>query len=196
MGEENKVRSSGFRIKWADREVECYGEFAQQNFDKVFELLKSTPTINPLTISEQPTSGEKAHQIASAASNQEYDRISKDAKVSKEQAIEVIRFEKRDEFEGLVPLLPAHPPTRDAVRLIVYSVQVGLQKAPIEISFLKNLLVKVNGYPLPGGELGSILKDFRRDNVTITSQTQGRNMPISLSTKGLDQARQLVKKEK
>jgi hypothetical protein len=191
---ENAIKNEGFRIKWADKEVEYYGPSAQQNFDKVMDLIKiakdeKTKEVPPVTTSLD-TSSPNIQAVDSPA----YERISKDAKISEEQVKKAISFEKRDGFEGLVPILPEHPETRDAIRLIIYALQVGIQKTPVEISYLKDVLMKVNGYPLPGSELGWALQDFRKTNTTITSQTQGRNMPVTLSTKGLDIAREYLKK--
>jgi hypothetical protein len=203
MGEEKKTTQFGFKIKWADREIEYYGDSVLDVFNKVFEHVISVP----ITLA-QPAQGltqtsAPAHEVAistgpkpAVTGGDEYDRISKDAKISKEEILKFIKFEKRDDFEGIIPILPKHPESRDAVRLVSYALQVGLQQTPIEVSYLKRLLKGPNGYPLPGNELGLILADFRTGDVLIASQTQGRNKPFSLSTKGLDQARDLFKADK
>ncbi len=195
MVEATKEKGAGFRIKWADKEVEYFGDGAKETFDRVFDLLKNLPTNgDQSTEMKEAIVKEKVTQNNQTINDQVYDRLLKDAKVPKEQFTGIISLEKRDGVEGLVPILPAHPSPVDAVRLIVYTIQVGLQKTPVEISYLKDILKKANGYPLAGDELGEVLKNLRRQDATITSQTQGRNMPITLSTKGLEQARLLINK--
>jgi hypothetical protein len=199
MVEEKKQNQCGFRMKWADREIEYYGDSVLDVFNKVFEHVKSVPImlIQPnqaATSIPVPDAGVCREQEPAALDVDEYVRISNDAKISKEEVVKIIRFEKREGFQDFVPFLPTHPDLdRDAVRLVTYAQQVGLQRTPIELSYLKKLLKGPNGYPLPGRALGLILEDFRRENVVIASQTQGRNKPFSLSEKGLKQARELLR---
>jgi len=200
MSENRKEFRSGFRIKWADREIEYYdesGKSVQDVFNMVFEHVKSIPvqavqfiTTTPSVPTPQTVVSEEKPVLTEG---DEYDRIAKDAGVSKEDVIKVIKFEKREDFPELVPFLPMHPNTPDAVRLVCYAIQVGLQKTPIEVSYLKKILKGPNGYPLPGRELGIILANFRRDDVIIASQTNGKYKPFTLSTKGIKQARELLK---
>jgi hypothetical protein len=202
MSENKKEFRSGFRIKWADREIEYYDESGKSVldvFNKVFEHIRSIPiqvtqfTTTPSTPTS-PTGIPEGKQTL--IEGDEYDRIAKDANIptKKEDVIKVIKFEKRQDFPDIVPFLPTHPNTPDAVRLVCYAIQVGLQKTPIEVSHLKKILKGPNGYPLPGRELGLILANFRRDDVIIASQTKGKYKPFTLSTKGIKQARELLKK--
>jgi hypothetical protein len=197
---EEKRATSGFKIKWADREIEYYGDSVPEVFKTVFDHVKSVP----ITYAQQaqPSAQEPMRppstliaetRTPAAVEGDEYERIAKDAEVTKDQVLGAIKFEKRDKFPTLVPYLPKHPDLRDAVVLVSYAVQVGLQKTPIEVSYLKVLLKGPNGYPMPGNELGLILMDFREGDVIIASQTQRRNKPFTLSTKGIDRARKLLK---
>ena len=201
MTENKNEMRTGFRIKWADREIEYFGESALDVFKEVFEHVKSVPItyapagqVSPQTTTSmsQITTFEK--QKATPVKGDEYSRISKDANIPIEKVSKVIQFVKRNGFQEVIPFLPEHPDSRDAVRLVCYALQVGLQKTPIEVSYLKKILKGPNGYPLPSRELGLILKGFRRDRVIIASQTQKRNKPFTLSKKGIDQARTLLLK--
>jgi len=194
---EEKKHVSGFRIKWADREIEYYGDSAQDVFKTVFDYVKSVPIsyVQPSgQISAEPPAMPSAETPKLVtAEGVEYERIANDAQVKKEQVLTVIKFERREGFSELVPYLPGHPEIRDAVVLVSYAIQVGLQKTPIEVTYLKKLLKEPNGYPLPGNELGEILKDFRKTGITIASQIKGRYKPFTLSKKGLERARKLLK---
>jgi len=199
---EEKKQTSGFKIKWADREIEYYGDNAPDVFKTVFEYVKSAPITNvpsvppstqpptqPLT---QPPTQEAMKPPTSTVEGDVYERIMKDAEVTKEQVLSAIKFEKRAGFSESIPCLPSHPHVRDAVVLVSYALQLGFQRTLIEVADLKKIL-REDGYPLLGSELGLILRDFRRDNVTITSQTKGQYKPFSLANKGLDRARNLLK---
>ncbi len=195
---EEKIAKCGFKIKWADKEIEYYGDDASALFKSVFEHVKNIPVAHiqpspptketPLT----PQAGTLEATPALVTEGEEYDRIMKDADATKEQVLRLVKFEKRKDFSEMIPCLPSHPPTRDAVVLISYALQLGLRKTQIEVTDLKKIM-REDGYPLLGHELGSILADFRRDNVTITSQTKGLYKPFSLGTKGLNRARMLLK---
>jgi hypothetical protein len=196
MKEEKKC--TGFRVKWADREIEYYGESASDVFNKVFEHVKSIPVgvVQPSPIqgpSETQQTTTQKQQPSIPVEGAEYKRIANDAKTPVENVPKTIEFKKIKEFSELVPFLPKHPVNRDAVVLVSYALQVGLQKTQIEVSYLKKLLKGPNGYPLPGNEYGVILKDFRNYNLIIASQTVDRNKPFTLSKKGLNRARKLLK---
>ena len=159
MNEEKRYAKSGFRIKWADREIEYYGDSVLDVFNNVFEHVKNIPVgvFQPTQAPVSTPAVEVATQQPSTSiplQDIELDRISKDAKVSKEQILKVIKFQKSEGFSELVPYLPMHPSSRDAAILVTYALQVGLQKAPIEFSYLKKVLKGPNGYPLPSNELG------------------------------------------
>lgn len=196
---EEKKHAYGFRIKWADREIEYYGDSVQEVFNTVFEYVKSVPIsyvqqVQPLgQISAGPTIPLAETPAPTIVEGEEYERLVKDAGVTREQLLTAIKFEKRQGFSGLVPYLPKHPEESDAALLVSYALQVGLQKTPIEVADLRAILKGPNGYPLPGNQLGRILENFRRTDVTIASQTQARYKPFTLSTKGLDKARKLLK---
>lgn len=198
MDEEKRYTRFGFRIKWADREIEYYGDSVSDVFKTVFEHVKSVPvsgvqpTQAPMQIpAEAPTIPETPKPTVPLGA--ESDRIAREARVSEEQVMSVIEFMKSPEFPNLVPFLPKHPSSQDAVLLVSYALQVGLQKTPIEVSNLKKLLKGPNGYPLPGNEFGLILADFRRTGILIASQTRGQYKPFTLSSKGLGRARKLLK---
>lgn len=197
MNEEKRHMSHGFRIKWADREIEYYGESVLEVFNTVFDYVKSVPiTYTQLTqpSTATPTVSSTEAPTPIVVEGEEYERLAKDAQVSKEQVLNVIKFDKREGFPELVPYLPGHPEIRDAVVLVSYSLQVGLQKTPIEVTYVKKVLKGPNGYPLPGNELGVILRDFRNTDVTIASQIKGHYKPFTLGKKGLERARKLLKK--
>lgn len=198
MSEEKRV-ANGFRIKWADIEIEYYGDSVPEMFRIVFEHVKNVPISSAQPVQPQgqktivpATTSPPAETVSTVGESDAYKRVADDAQVTEEQVLSVIKFEKRPNFPQLVPCLPAHPVTRDAVMLVSYALQLGLQKTQIELPDVKKLLREI-GYPLPGNELGLILADFRATDVTIASQTKGRNKPFSLSTKGLEKARNLVK---
>jgi len=192
MSEEKK---HGFRIKWADREIEYYGDSVQEVFETVFNYVKNVPIsyVQPTQPSGPPTIQPTETPTPIIAEGVEYERLANDAQVTKEQVLAVIKFVKRNGFSDMVPYLPGHPEIRDAVVLVSHAIQVGLQKTPIEVTYLKKLLKGPNGYPLPGNQLGEILRDFRKTDVTIASQIKGRYKPFTLGKKGLDRARKLLK---
>lgn len=196
---EEKKHTSGFRIKWADREIEYYGNDVSEVFKAVFDYVKNAPItyIQPSQPSGQiltapPTTPPSDRQQPRIVEGEEYERIVRDAGVTEEQLLTTIKFEKREGFSELVPYLPKHPEEADAVILVSYALQVGLQKTPIKVIDLRAILKGPNGYPLPGNQLGKILENFRNTDTTIASQTQERYKPFTLSTKGLNRARKLL----
>lgn len=198
MSEKEKNSRSGFRIKWADREIEYYGDSVADVFRVVFDHVKSTPLMAGESIQQTQTQMQQVEvsregKPATALFKMEYSRISKDAHISTEQVIKTIKFETRKDFAEPVPILPAHPESQNAVMLVSYAIQVGLQKTPIQTAYLKKLLKGPNGYPLPGSEFGRILDNLRKTDIAIASHTVGRHKPFSLSKKGLEKVRELLK---
>jgi len=196
---EEKKHVYGFRIKWADREIEYYGDTANEIFKEVFEYIKTVP-ITYVQTTQVPTRQIPATppttvplEAPVAIEGIEYERLANDAKISREEILKVIEFRKTDLFPELIPFLPKHPDIRDAIFLTSYAMQVGLQKNQIEVLYLKKVLKGPNGYPMPGREFGLILEDLRKQDVIIASGTQKRNKPFSLSSKGLERARKLIK---
>lgn len=190
-------QKSGFRIKWADREVEYYGPEAKAVYDDLIEHVKSIP-IQPITQAPTPPSTPTPTPTPTpqppVTKTKELELISKDCRIPIEQLGQVIQFKSFEGFSELVPYLPRHPEDSDATLLVCYALQVGLQKSPMEVSYVKKILTEPNGYPLPSNAFGVILKEFRRRRLTITSQTKGRYKPFSLSADGgLEAARQLLR---
>lgn len=182
---------NGFKIKWENKEIEYYGESVKVEFEKLVNYLMSTKPSVPITPNSPDNHTEQPEENNDFS--QEYERLSMDSGLPKENIMRLVRFEKRKEFSYVIPVLPAHPDLPKAIRLIVYGLQVGLQKSQVEVSQLKLILKGPNGYPIPGRQLGLVLQDFRESDVIIASHTQGRNKPFCLSTKGLQQAKELLK---
>lgn len=196
---EEKKHVYGFRMKWADREIEYYGDAVKEIFKEVFEHLKTVP-ITYVQTTQAPTGQMPATtpttvplEASVVIEDIEYERLANDAKVSRQEILEVIEFRKTDLFPELIPFLPKHPDIRDAILLASYAMQVGLQKNQVQVSYLKKVLKGPNGYPMPGREFGLILEDLRKQHVIIASGTQKRNKPFSLSSKGLGRTRKLIK---
>ena len=115
-----------------------------------------------------------------------YTKILRDTGVSIEQLTKNILFQKHPEFQDHIPMLPLHPPQRQAVRLVTYALQVGLEQPQIRLRQLKKILA-LNSYSFPGSALGSILVDFRRsDFASADSADQHRNRPLFLTETGLE----------
>lgn len=195
MSNEKKSR---FRIKWADREVEYYGDEAKAAYDELIEHVKSIPiqAVTPTpTPSSMPTPTPPPAPQPPVTKDKELELISRDSRVPIEQLAQLIEFKSFKGFPELVPYLPRHPEARDAALLACYAIQVGLQKSPIEVSYLKKILTGPNGYPLPGNAFGLILLNFRRRDWTITSQTKGKYKPFTLSSDGgLEAAREFLRR--
>jgi len=91
-------------------------------------------------------------------------------------------------------MLPSHPPQRQAVRLITYALQVGLEQSYVNIHNLKKILA-LNNYVFPGSSLGSILVDFRRSGfVEAAKGKQRRNRQLKLTDNGLEMVRRLIRR--
>lgn len=195
---EEKKHAYGFRIKWADREIEYYGDSAEDIFKEVFEHVKGIPIASlyePPT--PQPKEGQKAptSETLKHAEGEEYDRIVRESKISKEEIVKIIEFRRDTKYETPAPFLPKHPTEiEDAVLLVSYALQVGFQQTSVDVSYLKKLLRDPNGYQLPSRTLGRILDNLRRKNWLLASQAKkGRNKPFTLSEDGLEEARKLLK---
>lgn len=196
---EEKTPRYGFRIKWADREVEYYGESVHEVFEEVFGHVKSIPIASAISTpspegqeGEHKTPPSEIHKIL--VEGTEYDRIGRDSGIPKEQIVKVIEFKTAPKYDTLVPFLPKHPKEDEAALLVSYAFQVGLQQGTVDVSFLKRVLKDPNGYLLPSRGLGDILKQLRRKNYLIASQAKkGRNKPFTLSEDGLTAARKLLK---
>jgi hypothetical protein len=192
----NEEKKSRFRIKWADREVEYYGDEAKAAYDDLIAHVKSIP-IGVMTppIPGAPPAPPTSAPPPPSAKGRELELISNDSRIPLEQLGQLIEFRTVKDFNEPVPFLPRHPENEDATLLISYALQVGLQKSQIEVSYLKKILEGPNGYPLPGRTLGLILLNFRNRKWTITSQTKGRYKPFSLSSDGgLEAARELLRR--
>jgi len=123
-----------------------------------------------------------------------YTRILHDTGVPIEQLSKTVLFEKHPEFENHIPMLPTHPPQRQAVRLVTYALQVGLEQPQIRLRHLKKILA-LNSYSFPGSTLGSILVDFRRSGfASADSADQHRNRPLFLTETGLEMARNYIRR--
>lgn len=191
-------KKSKFRIKWADREVEYCGDEAKDAYDDLIEHVKNIP-IQPIIQAQAPqpttTPTPTATPQQPVAKTKELELISKDCRIPIEQLGQVIQFKSFEVFPEPVPYLPRHPQDSDATLLVCYALQVGLQKSPMEVSYVKKILAQANGYPLPSNAFGVILREFRSKRWTITSQTRGRYKPFSLSADGgLEAARELLRK--
>lgn len=193
----NEEKKSRFRIKWADREVEYYGDEAKAAYDELIAHVKSIPisvTAPPIP-GAPPTPPPTAAPPPPSARGRELELMSNDSRIPQEQLGQLIEFRTVKDLNEPVPFLPRHPENEDATLLISYALQVGLQKSQIEVSYLKKILEGPNGYPLPGRTLGLILLNFRNRKWTITSQTKGRYKPFSLSSDGgLEAARESLRR--
>ncbi len=195
MSNQNKSR---FRIKWADREVEYYGDEATTLYKDIIEYVKSIP-ISAVIAKTAPLESQPSHTTDQSlnAKNKELQLISKDCGVSTDQLSDILQFNVFEGFQEEVPHLPKHPEEENAALLVCYALQVGLQKQWLEVAYIKDILTQVNGYPLPGRKLGRILESFRNKKWTITSQTKGRYKSFCLSSDGgLAAARDCVKELK
>lgn len=194
---EEKKTTDGFRIKWADREIEYHGDSALELFKTVFEHVKSVPTTHVSAIQPQIQSAphEPTKPSISSIGSTEFDRIVLDSKVPKEQIAKIIELRKDTKYKTPVPFLPKHPKEEEAALLISYVLQVELQQTPIDVSYLKDLLQDPNGYQLPGRAFGLVLQDIRdyKHWILASQAKKGRNKPFSLSEDGLVEARRLLK---
>ena len=190
----------GFRIKWGNKEIEYFGDSSKDLFRTVFEyvqknpetgIIESLPIFND-RLGEVKFKGEMP--IDSNVDFEGYQRICVDTGVSVEQLQKVLTFQKRPDSEDWVPILTAHPAQRDAIRIVAYALQVGLQQAQIDLAVFKRILSEFNKYPLPDNSLGSILVDFRRSGFVVSSSAvQHRNRPFSLTEEGLMLVRDFIR---
>jgi hypothetical protein len=196
MSEEKKT-PCGFRIKWADREIEYHGDSALEVFRTVFEYVKSVPTTYIPAIQppiQSPTS-EPVKPFMAPIVGSEFSRIALDSKVAIEQISKIIELRKDAKYQTPAPFLPKHPKEEEAALLVSYVLQVELQQTPIDVSYLKDLLQDPNGYQLPGRAFGLLLQDMRDTKhwILASQAKKGRNKPFSLSEQGLEEARNLLK---
>jgi hypothetical protein len=198
MSEERKNTQSGFRIKWADKEIEYYGDSVQAIFEEVFGHIKNLPTQGS-TASHSLTSQQQEPQPprseAPTAEGIEYERIARDLDTSKDLARKVIELRSDSKFNTLVPFLVKKPKdAEEAILLITYALQVGIQQKSIEPSYMKRLLRGPNGIPLPGREFGLALQALRGKHFVDASQAEkGRYKPFWLNDDGLKEARKQIK---
>ena len=110
---EEKSPKFGFKIKWADREVEYYGESVKEVFEDVFEYVKSIPisTVMPTPSTKELKVEHKSPLESQKTSVQgtEYDRLARDSGLTKEQVAKVIEFKNTPAYDTLVPFLPNEP---------------------------------------------------------------------------------------
>jgi hypothetical protein len=193
MSEEKK---SKFRIKWADREVEYYGDEAKAAYDDLIAHVKSVPIQGMIVTPPQAPTTTPPSSQPPATENRELALISRDSGIPIEQLGQLLQFRKVDGFSELVPFLPRRlEEDADATLVVVYALQVGLQKHQLEVLYVKRVMSEVNGYQLPSNRFGEILKNFRSSNWTITAQTGGRYRPFSLSADGgLEAARGVLRR--
>ena len=187
----------GFRVKWGDKEIEYFGDANKDLLRAVLDYVKSSPDAAalkdmPIIVNKQ---GEVELKDELAIDNDldfdGYKRILVDTGVSIEQLQKTVTFQIKPDFEDYVPILPSHPAQRQAVRLVTYALQVGLEQPHVELRQLKKILA-LNNYAFPIGSLGSILVDFRRSGfVSAYSAKQRRNRPLGLTENGLEIATKL-----
>jgi len=198
MSSDKGTAQLGFRLKWGDKEVEYFGDESKDVLRTVLEYVKSGPDAG--TLKDMPVIIKKRNKkepFDADLNNTDfegYTKILHDTGVSIEQLSKTIFFQKHPEFEGHIPMLPTHPPQRQAVRLVTYALQVGLEQPQIRLRHLKKILA-LNSYSFPGSSLGSILVDFRRSGfASADSVDQHRNRPLFLTETGLEMARNYIRK--
>lgn len=190
-----------FRIKSGVVEIEYEGEDAEKKYSEAFAWLKATMPNGAIqsdeeALEKQPKTEAKAISGFDEASNKDsavYDRVSKDVKVDIARLRQVITIVKMAGFKEDVPRLQNRPGEEDAVYGIIYLLQVGWGMKEIELSNLKSIIIKANGYTLPFNALGRIIERLEARKHLIRSQTQKRYKPLVLSMSGLDKSRELVR---
>lgn len=194
---EEKKQIAGFKIRWADREIEYYGDSIQDVFRTVFEHVKNVPIANAPPAQPRIPSGpqEPVKTPITTDESTEFDRIVLDSKLTKERIAKIIELKKIAKYKTLAPFLPKHPKMEEAALLISYVLQVELQQTPIEVSYLRDLLQDPNGYQLPGRAFGLVLQDIRdyKHWILASQAKKGRNKPFTLSEQGLEEAKRLLK---
>jgi hypothetical protein len=199
MAGEKGSTQLGFRIKWGDKEIEYFGDASKDLLRAVLDCVKNSPdAVNmkdiPIIV-DNPGESNPKHDLGIDDPDFEgYKRILVDTGVSFEQLQKTLIFQRKPDFEDYVPMLPAHPPQRQAVRLVTYAMQVGLEHPQVNLRLLKKVL-SVNNYPFSGSALGSILVDFRRSGfVEAAKGEQRRNRPLNLTESGLEMVRRLIRR--
>jgi len=141
MSSDKGTAQLGFRLKWGDKEVEYFGDESKDVLRTVLEYVKSGPDAG--TLKDMPVIIKKRNKkepFDADLNNTDfegYTKILHDTGVSIEQLSKTIFFQKHPEFEGHIPMLPTHPPQRQAVRLVTYALQVGLEQPQIRLRHLK-----------------------------------------------------------
>ena len=199
MSSDKGTAQLGFRIKWGDKEIEYFGDASKDVLRTILDYVKSSPDAGtlkdmPIIIKKRNNDEPFNADLNSDAEFEGYTKILRDTGVSIEKLTKTIIFQKNPEFENYIPMLPSHPPQRQAVRLVTYALQVGLEQPQIRLRQLKKIL-ELNHYSFPGSALGSILVDFRRSGfASADSANQHRNRPLSLTETGLEMARNYIRK--
>ncbi len=190
----------GFRIKWGDKEIEYFGDASHDLLRTVLDYVKSSPDDAtqkdiPIIINKHDEVEPKEEEVIYNNFGFEgYKRIQADSGVSIGQLQKSIVFHLKPAFDNYVPMLPSHPAQRQAVRLVAYALQIGLEQPHINLHLLKKILA-ANNYAFPGGSLGSILVDFRRSGfVSAVSDNQRRNRPLCLTENGLEMVRRFIRR--
>jgi len=196
MSEEKKSR---FKIKWADREVEYYGDEAKAAFDSLIEHVKSVPiqvVAPPQTSHITPPSTTPLSPQPPIGENKELALVSRDSAIPVEQLGQVLQFRTQEGFRERVPFLPRRlDEESDAALVVCYALQVGLQQQQLQFLYVKRVLSEINGYQLVGNRFGEIIAEFRRKHLTITHMTGESYRPFSLSADGgLDAAREILRR--
>lgn len=185
-----------FRIRRGEVEIEYEGEDSEKRYPEAFEWLKSMQS-EPSNEAHayEPSSAREAGRpiIATSGYSEFFDRISKDIGIEANPLKKVVALIRPAGFKMDVPRLENHPAAPDAVYGIAYLLQVGMTKKEIQVTELKDVVIKANGYSLPFNALGRILESLEGKKHIIRSQTQKRYKPLVLSMAGLDKARELVR---
>lgn len=192
-------QNSEFKIKFYQIEFEYSGKNAEQIFEKVFEFVKSLPlpkieNITKSDIQNPSSDSDSTNQKQNLPEeNKPNYFIAKDSQMDIDEINQLIIFKKEPAVPYDTPILHNHPnDLEDAIVLITYAIQMGLQKFPIELVDLKKIL-KINGYALVGRNLGEALVSLRRKNYMTASQTKGQYKPHTLVKEGIERARLLLK---
>jgi hypothetical protein len=186
-----------FRIRRGEVEVEYEGEDSEKRYSEAFDWLKLMQSEQSREEQEhEPASAREAGSSTVSASNDDsvfFSRVSKDVGIEADRLNKVVALVRPAGFKIDVPRLENHPAASDAVYGIIYLLQVGMAKKEIQVTELKDVVIKANGYSLPFNALGRILESLEGKKHIIRSQTQKRYKPLVLSMPGLERARELVR---
>ena len=120
-------------------------------------------------------------------------RVSKDANTDVGKLHELIELKLVSGYDKAIPILKNRPDPEEAVYVICYLMQVGPQWDNIALKDLKAIVVKENGFLLPGNTFGRIIERMEDRQHVIRSPTQKRNKPIRLSLPGVEEARKFLR---